>query len=83
MLREHLINIIEVMIEKKISEVIQRMGPEHKVFLVEHFILDVGEAYDKPHRRRERERIVENWHKFPSDIMAWHGGGQSAKNEFL
>jgi hypothetical protein len=33
MLREHLINLIEVMIEKKISESIQRMGPEHKVFL--------------------------------------------------
>jgi hypothetical protein len=30
-----------------------------------------------------RERIVENWHKFPGDIMAWHGGGQSTKNECL
>jgi hypothetical protein len=30
-----------------------------------------------------RERISENLQKFPSDIMAWHGGGQSAKNECL
>jgi hypothetical protein len=31
----------------------------------------------------ERERVFENLQKFPSDIMAWHGGGQSAKNECL
>ena len=45
--------------------------------------LDVGEASDKPHRICERERIDENWHKFSSDIMAWHGGVQSDNNECL
>jgi hypothetical protein len=31
---------------------------------------------------RERES-VRKLQKFPSDIMDWHGGGQSAKNECL
>jgi hypothetical protein len=44
MLRKHLINLAEVVIEKGSLRI---------------------------------------WHKFPSDIMAWHGGGQSAKSECL
>jgi hypothetical protein len=45
--------------------------------------LDVEGASDKPRRGRDRERISEKLQKFPSDIMVWHGGGQSAKNECL
>jgi hypothetical protein len=40
-------------------------------------------AYDKPHRGCDRERISKKLQNFPSDIMAWHRGGQSTKNEFL
>jgi hypothetical protein len=46
--------------------------------------LDVEEASDKPHRGGDREREpLRELSKFPSDIMAWHGGGQSTKNECL
>jgi hypothetical protein len=77
MLRKHLINLIEAMTEKKISESMQRTGPEQKVvsLMLRKHLINL--------RSCERERIIENWHKFPSDIMAWHGGGQSAKNECL
>jgi len=44
---------------------------------------DVEGEFEKPRRGCDRERISEKLQKFPSDIMAWHGGGQSAKNEFL
>jgi hypothetical protein len=63
MLREHLINLVEVMTEKEISESLQR-------------IINLSRSCD-------RERIPEKLQEFPSDIMAWHGGGQSAKNECL
>jgi hypothetical protein len=29
------------------------------------------------------ERVSEKLQKLPRDIMAWHGGGHSAKNECL
>jgi hypothetical protein len=45
--------------------------------------LDAEEASDKPHRDHDREITSEKLQKFPSDIMAWHRGGQSAKNECL
>jgi hypothetical protein len=64
-LGEHLINLIKAVTEREIHESIQRKGPE----------LDAGEASDKHRRSCERGRIYENWHKFPSDIMAWYGGG--------
>jgi hypothetical protein len=53
----------------------QPEGPERE--------LDVEEASNKHHMVAVTERFSERWHKFPSDIMAWHGGGQSVKNECL
>ena len=35
--------------------------------------IHVEEAFDKPHRRCERERIDENWHKFL--VISWLGTG--------
>jgi hypothetical protein len=55
--------------EREISESMQRKGPEKNTTS-----LMLGKASDKPRRRCERERIIENWNKFPSDIMAWQGG---------
>jgi hypothetical protein len=46
--------------------------------------LDAEEASDKPRRDAVTEKgSLRNGINFPSDIMAWHGGGQSAKNECL
>jgi hypothetical protein len=78
MVRKHLINLVEVVADREISESMQRTST-----LAEVHELDAKEASDKPCRRCERERIDESWHKLPGDIMAWHGGGQSAKNECL
>jgi hypothetical protein len=77
--RKHLINLVEAMTKRERS---LRVCREWDLSRRLHE-LGVEEASDKPRRRCERERIDENWHKFPGDIMAWHGGGQSAKNECL
>jgi hypothetical protein len=46
--------------------------------------LDVEEASDKPRRDVMTEKgSLRNGINFPGDIMAWHGGGQSAKIECL
>ena len=45
--------------------------------------LDAEGASDKPHIGYDRERVSKKQQKFPSDIMAWNGGGQSDKNECL
>jgi hypothetical protein len=45
--------------------------------------IDTEGAYDKPHNGCDRERISEKLQKLSGDILAWHGGGQNAKNEFL
>jgi hypothetical protein len=37
----------------------------------------------EPEQKLKRERIPEKLREFPGDIMAWHGGGQSAKIECL
>jgi hypothetical protein len=46
MLREHLINLIKAMTEKKISESLQRMGPEQKVasLMLRKHLINLAEA---------------------------------------
>jgi hypothetical protein len=77
MMRKHLINLVKVVTE---GGFLRDEGRE----------FDVDEAYDKPRIGCDRERISNNLQKtrgtqrnFPSDIIAWHGGGQSAKSECL
>jgi hypothetical protein len=77
MSRKHLINIVEAVTERGF---LRDEGRK----------LDVEEIFDKPRRGYDKERISENLQKirgtqrsFPSDIMAWHEGGQSAKSECL
>jgi hypothetical protein len=75
-LREHMINLVEVVTEKAISESLQRMGLEQKavILMLRKHLINLAEDV----KEKGSLRIGIN-----SLVMAWHECGQSAKNECL
>jgi hypothetical protein len=66
MLREHLINLIEAVTEKKISKMLQRPGPEKKAtsLMLRKHLINLAEVV----KEKGSMRICIN-----SLVISWHG----------
>jgi hypothetical protein len=92
MLREHLINLIEVMIEKEIYESLQRTRPEHKVasLMLRKHLINLTEAMkEKGSLRIGINSLVISWlgrrvARLPADIPKFEGkAGEDIENHIM